>query len=112
MFTIKTWFPCLSVMAYLSATAAYGQTRATVYEGARLITGDGSTIENSAFLVENTQFTRVGRRGQVQAPAGAVHVDLTGKTVMPTKVDLHGHIGYQHVADGSMAKEYFTRERH
>jgi len=35
---------------------------------------------------------------------------LTGKTVMPTKVDLHGHIGYQHDWDGTMAKEYFTRE--
>ena len=29
---------------------------------------------------------------------------------MPAKVDLHGHIGYQHDVDGTMAKEYFTRE--
>src|SRR5437867_2416812 len=29
---------------------------------------------------------------------------------MPAKVDLHGHIGYQHDFDGTMAKEYFTRE--
>src|SRR5262245_21800156 len=64
--------------------------RVTVYEGARLITGDGSApIEDSAFVVENNQFTRVGWRGQVQVPAGAAHVDLRGKTVMPTKVDLH-----------------------
>jgi imidazolonepropionase-like amidohydrolase len=91
-----------------------GQTpgaRITVYEGARLITGDGTApIENSAFIVQNDVFTRVGRRGDVPAPAGAQHVDLTGKTVMPTKVDLHGHIGYQHDVDGTMAKEYFTRE--
>ena len=85
--------------------------RVAVYEGARLITGDGSApIENSAFLVENDTFTRVGRRGEIQVPAGAARVDLTGKTVMPTKVDLHGHIGYQHDWDGTMAKEYFTRE--
>jgi len=83
----------------------------TVYEGARLITGDGSPpIESSAFIVENTRFTRVGRRGELQVPAGAARVDLTGKTVMPTKVDLHGHIGFQHVSDGTMAKEYYTRE--
>ena len=32
-----------------------GQAGATVFEGARLITGDGSApIENSAFIVENT----------------------------------------------------------
>jgi imidazolonepropionase-like amidohydrolase len=85
--------------------------RVTVFEGARLITGDGSAaIENSAFIVENNQFTRVGPRGQVQVPAGAARVDLTGKTVMPAKVDTHGHIGFQHDWDGTMAKEYYTRE--
>ncbi len=93
---------------------ADGQTRkaaVTVFEGARLITGDGSApIENSAFLVENNLFTRVGRRGALQVPAGAVHVDLTGKTVMPAMIDLHGHFGFQHVAEGTMAKEFFTRE--
>jgi imidazolonepropionase-like amidohydrolase len=91
-----------------------GQTRkanVTVFEGARLIPGDGSAaIENSAFLVENNLFTRVGRRGALQVPAGAVHVDLTGKTVMPAMIDLHGHFGFQHVAEGTMAKEFFTRE--
>jgi imidazolonepropionase-like amidohydrolase len=85
-------------------------TRATVYEGARVITGDGTAIEDGAFVVENRQFTSVGRRGQLRVPAGAARVDLAGKTVMPTKVDLHGHIGYQHDWDGTMAKEYFTRE--
>jgi imidazolonepropionase-like amidohydrolase len=88
-----------------SATAAV-----TVFEGARLITGDGSAIENSAFIVEDTQFTSIGRRGALKIPNGAARVDLTGKTVMPAKVDLHGHIGFQHDVDGTMAKEYFTRE--
>jgi imidazolonepropionase-like amidohydrolase len=92
-----------------SQTAA--NARATIFEGARLITGDGSApIEDSAFVVENTTFTAVGRRGEVKAPTGASRVDLTGKTVIPTKVDLHGHIGFQHVYDGTMAKEYYTRE--
>jgi hypothetical protein len=86
-------------------------TGVTVFEGARLITGDGSApIEDSAFIIRNNEFTQVGRRGEVQVPAGAVRVDLTGKTVMPAKVDLHGHIGYQHDVDGTMAKEYFTRD--
>src|SRR5258707_1180725 len=83
---------------------------AVVYEGARLITGDGrAPIENSAFVVQNDRFTQVGRKGTVKGPAGATHVDLTGKTVMPGKVDTHGHFGFQHVADGTMAKEYFTQ---
>ena len=68
---------------------------ATLYEGARLITGDGgAAIENAAFLVENARFTRVGRRGDVTAPPGAARVDLTGKTVIPALVDGHSHIGY------------------
>ena len=83
----------------------------TVFEGARLITGDGSAaIENSAFIVENARFTQVGRRGEVTLPAGAVRTDLTGKTVMPAMVDLHGHLGFQNVAEGTMSKETFTRE--
>jgi imidazolonepropionase-like amidohydrolase len=31
----------------------------------------------------------------VAAPANAAHVDLTGKTVMPTLVNVHVHIGYE-----------------
>src|SRR5262245_47840007 len=97
----------VGAIAYTAANAqAPSGARATIYEGARLITGDGSAIEDSAFVVENTQFRQVGRRGAVQAPSGAARVDLTGKTVMPTKVDLHGHIGFQHVYNGTMAKEY------
>ena len=84
--------------------------RITVFEGARLVTGDGSAIENSAFVVENDRFGQVGRRGAVAVPPGAAHVDLSGKTVMPTMVDLHGHIGFQNIADGTMSKATFTRE--
>jgi imidazolonepropionase-like amidohydrolase len=89
---------------------APGTTEVTVFEGARLITGDGNTLENSSFIVENNRFISVGRRVDVQVPRGAARVDLTGKTVMPTMVDLHGHIGFQNVAEGTMSKETFTRE--
>jgi imidazolonepropionase-like amidohydrolase len=64
----------------------------TVFEGARLIVGDGTApIENSAFVVQNNRFLQVGRRGQVNVPAGAARVDLTGKTVMPAIIDAHTH---------------------
>src|SRR6185295_3192073 len=66
---------------------------ATVFEGARLIVGDGSApIADSAFIVQNGHFTAVGRKGQLKAPAGAARVDLTGKTVMPAIVDMHKHL--------------------
>src|SRR5215472_316530 len=101
------------MLCLVIGTVCVSQTRparVTIYEGARLITGDSSAIVDSAFVVTGNTFTRVGRRGQVQVPAGAMRVSLAGKTVMPAKVDLHGHIGYQHGWDGTMAKEYFTRE--
>jgi imidazolonepropionase-like amidohydrolase len=102
------WFVASLLVA--SASVAQGQTSATVYEGARLITGGGGAIENAAFVVENGRFTQVGRRGEPQLPAGARRVDLGGKTVMPTMVDLHGHIGFQNIPAGTMSKETFTRE--
>src|SRR5258705_6369916 len=84
---------CAFVLA-LVATAASAQT--TLYEGARLIPGDGKpAIERSAFLVENGAITRVGRQGDLKAPAGAAHVDLAGKTVMPALIDIHTHTGFQ-----------------
>jgi imidazolonepropionase-like amidohydrolase len=66
---------------------------ATVYEGARLIVGDGSDpIEDSAFVVQNNRFVAVGQKGQITVPEGAARVDLTGKTVMPAIVDTHTHM--------------------
>jgi imidazolonepropionase-like amidohydrolase len=65
----------------------------TVFEGARVIVGDGSApIEDGAFIVDNNRFTQVGRKGQIKVPAGAARVDLTGKTVIPTIVDTHNHM--------------------
>src|SRR6266567_5741803 len=75
------------IMAAFGASDARSQPqgpaqRVVLYEGARLISGDGSAaIENSAFLVTGNQFTRIGRKGEVPLPAGATRVDLTGKTV-------------------------------
>src|SRR5437867_788362 len=117
---ITKTFTHFFIAAFLLAAAAAcsapagSQTapgNATVFEGALLITGDGSApIENSAFVVENDQFTTVGRKGQIPLPAGAAHVDLTGKTVMPGKVDMHGHLGYENVIEGTTSKENFRHE--
>ena len=82
----------------------------TVYEGARLITGDGSApIENAAFVVSGARITQVGRGGQLQVPAGAARVDLRGKTVMPAIVDTHTHLAVERQAliDQLRRKAYF-----
>lgn len=65
----------------------------TVFEGARVIVGDGSApIDNAAFVVDGARFTQVGRAGQIRVPAGARRVDLRGKTVMPAIIDTHTHM--------------------
>jgi imidazolonepropionase-like amidohydrolase len=108
---ISAWFTFVSAVVLATLIQpSHAQTSATVYEGARLIIGDGAVIENAAFVVVNGRFTQAGRRGDVQVPAGAAHVDLTGKTVMPTLVDLHGHFGFQNIPAGTMSKETFTRD--
>ncbi len=69
---------------------------ATVFEGARLIVGDGrAPIEGAAFVVQDGRFAQVGTKESLRAPAGARRVDLTGKTVMPALVDAHVHLGYR-----------------
>lgn len=68
----------------------------TVFEGARVIVGDGSApIENGAIVVRDAQIVQVGPAGQVQAPEGAARVDLAGKTVMPGLIDTHTHLRSQ-----------------
>jgi imidazolonepropionase-like amidohydrolase len=107
---IARWARAYAVLfAYLAAammSPAYSQT--ILFEGARLITGDGAGIADSAFVVQGRQFGQVGRKGEVALPQGASRVDLTGKTVMPALVDAHVHMGYRKGLDFS--QNNYTRE--
>ena len=85
-------------LAFYIAAASLGVTvyaqQATVYEGGRLIIGDGSAaIENGTFVVQNGHITAIGRA--INPPSGATHVNLAGKTVMPAMINVHVHIGYE-----------------
>jgi imidazolonepropionase-like amidohydrolase len=86
----------LFVLALVVATSAVilAQTPAvTVFEGARVIVGDGRVpIENATFVVQGNRFVQVGRAGDVKVPAGAMRVNLAGKTVMPAIIDTHTHL--------------------
>jgi len=82
----------LVVVAAWSVTA-FGQGSVTVFEGARVIVGDARPpIENASFVVSGGRFTQVGRAADVKVPAGAMRVNLAGKTVMPTIIDTHNHL--------------------
>jgi imidazolonepropionase-like amidohydrolase len=100
---------CSSPPAAMSSQAS----TVTLFEGGRLIVGDGNApIDNAAFLMEDGRFTKVGRKGEIEAPSGAARVDLTGKTVMPAIVDAHGHLGFLDQNTGLLSKANFTRENY
>ena len=69
---------------------------ATVYDGARIIDGTGTpAIEAGRLVIDAGVVTAVGSRDGVEPPPGATVVDLSGKTLMPALVNLHGHVGFQ-----------------
>jgi len=72
------------------AVSAHAQV--TAYEGARLIVGNGSTIENGTIVVDGARIVQVGSAADVKVPANAKRVSLSGKTVMPMLIDTHVHL--------------------
>ena len=72
----------------------------TLFSGARVIVGDGTAIENAAFLVQDHKIMEVGKAGAIQAPAGVATVNLAGRTVMPAMVNAHSHLGWDPAAGG------------
>jgi imidazolonepropionase-like amidohydrolase len=77
----------------VAAAPAVPANDVTVFEGARIIIGDASApIEDGTFIIENDHFVAVGATGSVAIPAGAMRVDLSGATVMPTIIDTHVHL--------------------
>src|SRR3954468_7624845 len=76
----------------LAALAVPAHADITAYEGARLIVGDGRTIENATLVVDGEKIVQAGPAASVQAPAGATRVNLAGKTVMPAIIDSHVHL--------------------
>ena len=83
---------------------------ATVYEGARVIVGDGTDpLDSATFVVDGGRFVAVGAAGEVEAPEGAAHVDLTGRTVIPALIDTHVHFSIEREAliDDLQRKAYY-----
>ncbi len=96
-------------VAALSVSLLHAQPPATLYEGARLIIGDGSpAIEQGAILVDGGVITQAGPRDGVTIPSGVRRVDLSGKTVMPALIATHVHPGFQRGT--TYARDNYTRD--
>ena len=68
------------------------ESTAIIFDGARVIVGNGEIIDSATFVVDGGRLTQVGRSGAVQTPRGAKLVDLAGRTVMPAIIDTHTHL--------------------
>ena len=87
-----TGFAVMAPPVWSQLSAQAPAAGATLFHGARLVVGDGRTIENGAFVVEGNRLTWVGAAADANPPAGATRVDLTGKTVIPALIDTHTHL--------------------
>ena len=84
-------------------------SRVVAFDGARLITGDGSAAIESPRSWSRAAGSRPsGASGQVAVPAAAARVDVSGKTIVPALIDAHAHIGY--MRDLTSGPQNYTRE--
>lgn len=77
--------------------AADRPTGVVAFTGARIVTmakADGGIIDDGVIVVSGHRIAAVGRRADVQIPAGARVVDAAGKTIIPGLVDAHAHGPY------------------
>ncbi len=86
-----TLFATAATLAVGLLAGAGAQAQVTAFEGARVIVGDGRTIDNGTVVVDGAKISAVGAAGAVQVPAGATRVNLAGKTLMPALINTHTH---------------------
>lgn len=80
-----------------------------LFDSFRLITGDATPpIEDAYLVVQDGLIAAAGPREAAPSIAGVRRVNLAGKTVMPTIVNIHGHIGY--LKGATTVKENYSRE--
>jgi imidazolonepropionase-like amidohydrolase len=77
----------------------------------KLIDGTGRPArDDQTVVIQNGVIRQVGPSSQVQAPAGAQVLDLTGHTLIPGMVGMHDHLYYT-AAGGRSAQLTYTAPR-
>jgi imidazolonepropionase-like amidohydrolase len=86
---------------------AQAMTQTIVLKGARLIDGTGRpAIENSVLVLEGDHVVAAGKASAVSIPKDAEVKDVSGKTIMPALINLHGHLGLSTNGADSVAGHY------
>ena len=79
-----------------------------LFEGARLIIGDGNLLESGDLLVSGGRILAVEVSGEVDPPAAALRIDVAGRTIVPALIDAHAHLGYEGYTE--WGADSYTRE--
>lgn len=74
----------------------------------RVIVGDGSVLTNAAVLLRGDTIVAVGASADMDIPADTTRIDLAGKTLLPTLIDAHAHLGYE--GTSSWGAQNYTRD--
>lgn len=78
------------------------------FTGARVIVGDGETIEGGTMVIRDGRIEAVGSSDTVNVPPDATSVDLTGKTITPGLINAHGHVNNVRGLDADPS--YYTED--
>src|SRR6185295_6214957 len=72
---------------------AAAQQSTTVVVGGTLIDGTGAApVRDAVVVIDGRKIVAVGRRGEVQVPAGAREISAAGKYIIPGLMDANVHL--------------------
>ncbi|MGH7522133.1 MAG: amidohydrolase family protein [Gemmatimonadales bacterium] len=86
------------VFASLLFVQQPAQTTTAIRAGTLLDGSGAAPVRNAVILVQGDRITAVG--ANVQVPAGATVIDLSGATVLPGFIDAHVHLASHTIGDG------------
>jgi len=96
----------LAILTCSPRARAQATSRPIVLKGALLIDGTGRPpIEKSVLVIQGGKIRAVGRAKAIRIPKGADVRDMSGKTIMPALINVHGHLGITSGLDQT-AKNY------
>lgn len=106
-----TLLACITIAAphALSAQAQRAATQkpVTLIKNATVLTVTKGDLANTDILIRDGKIAQIGTN--IQAPAGAVVIDATGKYVMPGIIDAHSHMMLDAINEGSLSVTSMVR---
>jgi imidazolonepropionase-like amidohydrolase len=106
-FTLMILSAVLAALVACPHASAQAKSRKIVLKGARLIDGTGRPpVENSVLIMEGDRIIAAAKAGAVAIPKDADVRDVSGKTIMPALINLHGHLGLSSNGADSVAGNY------